>query len=760
LEFEEMGQMPWKMSAPWVLIRQLREIMASSSEPQAKLDRIVRVIAANMVAEVSSIYVRLADGSLELVATEGLRPEAVHRLKMAKREGLVGLIAEWGEPINLPEAQKHPAFSYKPETGEEIYRAFLGVPIVRERRTLGVLTVQNKRERKYSGEEVEALQTTAMVLAEMIASGALSPTTANGTERRTASVTLSGVPVTEGLALGHIVLHEPRVHIEKVFAESIVEEIQRLEDAVAELRRVIDSLMHKGEPARAGEHREILETVRMLAHDRGWARRMKDAISAGLTAEAAVERVQHNMRTQFMRHADPFWRERLHDLDDLANRLLRILSGRGDSLASEKLPEDTILVARNMGPAELLEYDRSKLRGLVIEDGGATSHVAIVARSFGIAALVQTRDVLATVEAGDTAVLDAETGDLHVRPSLELIRAYADKERFRRKRQKQFEALKDIPALTQDGVRISLNMNAGLLVDMPNFHISGADGIGLFRTELQFMISSTFPRMNQQQAAYERVLNEAKGKPVTFRSLDVGGDKVLPYLSAAKEENPAMGWRAVRISLDRPALFRTQIRALLRAAAGRDLHVMIPFVTEVQEFIAARALIDMEIAQARKFGHELPAAVKVGVMLEVPALAWQLDALMPLVDFVSVGSNDLIQFLNAADRDNAQVARRFDSLGLAVLCLLREVVLKAEKYGVALSLCGEMAGRPVEALALIGLGFRSISMAPASIGPVKTMILSADAGAARDFMAKLLDNHCMNIRAELEHFADESGVRL
>ncbi len=752
--------MAWKLSAPWVLIRQLREVMASSSEPQAKLDRIVKVIAANMVAEVSSIYIRLPDGSLELIATEGLRAESVHALKMKKGEGLVGLIAEWREPINLPEAQKHPAFSYKPETGEEIYHSFLGVPILRERRTLGVLTVQNRIERKYSDEEVEALQTTAMVLAEMIASGIFTPAGASVPDRRTMSLTIRGIAINEGIALGHAALHEPRVHIDRFFANNIQEELQRLEDAVAELRRVMDGLLHKGDTARAGEHREIIETVRMLAHDQGWARRMREAVTAGLTAEAAVERVQQNMRTQFLRHADSFWRERLHDLDDLANRLLRILNGRDGGLSSDKLPEDAILIARNMGATELLDYDTSKLRGLVIEDGGATSHVAIVARSLGIAALVQAQDVLGAIEHGDPVVLDAEAGEVHIRPSLELIRAYADKARFRAKRQAQFAKLRDRPAFTRDGERVHLQMNAGLLVDLPNFHLSGADGIGLFRTELQFMIASTFPRLNQQQATYARVLEEAKGKPVIFRSLDVGGDKVLPYLKTAKEENPALGWRAIRMSLDRPALFRTQVRALLRAAAGRELNLMIPFVAEVSEFVAAKALIDKEVAHGLRHGHQPPSSLKIGVMLEVPSLVWQLDALLPLVDFVSVGSNDLLQFLFAADRDNYQVAHRFDSLSLSSMCVLREIVVKARKHGVNLGLCGEMAGRPLEAMALLGLGFRSISMAPASLGPVKAMVLSARARDLEGFLLSLIERNCTTIRTELAQFARKNDIQI
>jgi phosphotransferase system, enzyme I, PtsP len=748
--------MAWTERAPWVLIRQLRAIMASASEPQAKLDNIVRVIASNMIAEVSSIYVRLPDDSLELFATEGLRKEAVHTLRMKKGEGLVGLIADWGAPVNLSDAQKHPSFSYKPETGEEIYHSFLGVPIVRDRRTIGVLTVQNKIERRYTEEEVEALETTAMVLAEMIAAGIFAGAVIATPDRRESSVTLKGTPLTEGLALGHIALHDPNPTVLRFFADNIPAELKRLEDAHERLKDDLKRLLNPDATA-GDEHKQIFETLQMLADDKGWARRMREAVSAGLTAEAAVGRVQQNMRTQLMKTGDNFWRDRSHDLDDLSNRLLRFLQGH-DGAAAKRLPNDAILVARNMGAAELLDYDPRKLRGLVIEEGGATSHVSIVARSFNLAVLLQVPDAMAAADHGDPAILDATTGVLHVRPSLELIRAYADKARFRARRQAQFAKIKHAPAVTKDGERVLLNMNAGLIVDLAHLYASGADGIGLYRTELQFMVAAKFPKMEEQRAAYARVLNEAGGRPVVFRSLDVGGDKVLPYLRQVKEENPAMGWRAIRMSLDRPALFRTQARALLRAAADRELSLMLPLIADLSEFLAARALITKEIEYAKRHGHRLPSSIRIGIMIEVPAILYQLDSILPLVDFASVGSNDLFQFLFAADRENDRVARRFDPLHPSALRVLLEIAQKAKSKGVEFSLCGEMAGRPIEAMALIGLGYRSISMAPASIGPVKAMVLSANSKKLRQIVLDLLDRNSPNIRRELTEFAQKEKI--
>jgi phosphotransferase system enzyme I (PtsP) len=498
----------------------------------------------------------------------------------------------------------------------------------------------------------------------------------------------------------------------------------------------------------------------MFAHDHGWRRRLDEAMLTGLTAEAAVQRVRNDTRARMLRQIDPHARERLHDIDDLSNRLLRLLAGGAVTAAAGNLPQDTILIARTMGPAELLDYDRQRLRGLVLEEGGSASHVAIVARALGIAAISQVKGVLDMVEAGDAAIVDAEGGELHIRPTQEVVSAYADKVRFRARRQAQYAALRTVPSVTLDGERVALHINAGLLFDLPHLDQSGADGIGLFRTELQFMISATFPRLEQQTRLYKAILDAAGDRPVVFRSLDVGGDKVLPFFRASEEENPAIGWRAIRMALDRPALFRTQIRALLRAAHGRELRIMLPMIADVSELQAARALIDREVMILKRHGRPEPKRLMVGAMIEVPALLWQLDRVLPLADFASVGSNDLMQFLFAADRGNMRVAERFDSLNPAALKALRVIVEGAQRHAVPLTLCGEMAGRPVEAMALVALGFRSISMAPASVGPVKAMILSLDAGALRERLNEWLETKTTSLREDLKRFAAEKGVQI
>jgi phosphotransferase system, enzyme I, PtsP len=748
------------VGAPRQLLRRLREVMAARESVQARLDKVVVLIASNMVAEVCSLYLRRRDGSLELFATEGLNPIAVHSTHLKPGEGLVGLIAEQAEPMQFPDAQLHPAFSYRPETGEEIYHAFVGVPILRGGHTIGVLTVQNRTKRQYSDEEVEALQTTAMVLAETIASGGLVTDALAAEERREGAARFGGTSMSEGVALGHVVLHEPRIVVTRLIAEDIEVERRRLSQAIEELTGAIDTMLERGDLARAGEHREVLETFRMFAHDHGWRRRLDEALLTGLTAEAAVQRVRNDTRARMLRMSDTHARDRLHDIDDLSNRLLRLLAGGIGTAATGSLPQDSIVIARTMGAAELLDYDRQRLRGLVLEEGGTASHVAIVARALGIAALTGVKGALEAVEPGDAAIVDAEGGELHVRPTQEVVSAYADKVRFRARRQAQYAALRTVPPVTLDGERVGLHINAGLLFDLPHLDQSGADGIGLFRTELQFMIAATFPRLEQQTRLYKAILDAADQRPVVFRSLDVGGDKVLPYFRGAIEENPALGWRAIRMALDRPAVFRTQVRALLRAAAGRELRLMLPMIADVAEFEAARALIDRELTILKRHGRPEPKTLKVGVMIEVPAMLWQLDRVLPLADFASVGSNDLMQFLFAADRGNTRVAERFDSLNPAGLKALKSIVEGAKRHGVPLNLCGEMAGKPLEAMTLIGLGFRSISMAPASVGPIKAMVLSLDAGELSKRLDELLESKTTSLREDLRRFAVEHGVQV
>ncbi|MBB4040637.1 phosphotransferase system enzyme I (PtsP) [Microvirga flocculans] len=753
--------MPSAPGGPRLLLRRLREIMAEPVGAQDRLDRIVTQIAANMVAEVCSVYVMRGDGVLELFATEGLKREAVHLTTMRSGEGLVGLIASTAEPLALSDAQSHPSFSYKPETGEEIYHAFLGVPLLRAGNTLGVLVVQNRTYRVYTEEEVEALQTTAMVVAEMLATGelqALAPVETGIALRR--PVYQKGVALADGVGLGYVVLHEPRVVVKNLIAENVEAELSRLESAIAEVRLSIDELIERGDVAHHGEHREVLETFRMFAHDQGWLRRMREAVTSGLTAEAAVERVQSDNRARMLRQTDPYLRERLHDLDDLANRLLHRLVGRNLVAERSHLPENAIIVARSMGPAALLDYDRSRLRGLVLEEGGPTSHIAIVARALGIPAVGEVPNATSLTEPGDAIIVDGAAGEVQIRPNPDVEAAYAEKARLRARRQEQYLKLRDVPSVSKDGVEVTLQINAGLVVDLPHIAETGAAGVGLFRTELQFMIAERMPSASEQQALYSTVFAEAGDRPVTFRTLDIGGDKILPYMQAVEEENPALGWRAIRIGLDRPGLLRAQIRALLKAAAGRPLKIMFPMVATCDEFERAKQIVEREKTHLANHGHPLPCDLKLGVMLEVPSLLFQLKEICESADFISLGTNDLMQFLFAIDRENRRVADRFDPLSAPMLRALEMVAEHAQAAGCQATVCGEIGGRPLEAMALVGLGFRSLSMSPAAIGPVKAMLLETNVAELNALIREELKNAGggETLRPRLAHFAETHGI--
>jgi phosphotransferase system, enzyme I, PtsP len=720
------------ISGPRVLLKQLRETMAEPLAAQARLDKIVALIAENMHADVCSFYVLRDDGALELFATRGLAASAVHMTTLRLGEGLVGLIAAQAEPLSLDNAPAHPAFAYRPETGEDPYRAFLGVPVLRAGQTLGVLVVQNRDARIFGEDEIEAMLTTATILAEMIATSDFDTLIKPGQDidlRRPR--TFNGNGFTDGVALGHVVLHDPRVVVTNFVAEDTEVEQKRLAKALDTMRLSIDDMLSHNDMQNFSDHREILESYRMFAHDRGWVGRLNEAIDNGLTAEAAVERVQNDTRARMMRSTDPYIKDRLHDLDDLANRLLRVLTGDGSAMGRKDLPENAILVARNMGPADLLEYDRSRLRAVVLEDGAAISHVAIIAKSLGLVAVGQAENIVSMSEPGDDIIVDGQTGAVHLRPTADMIQVYVDKVRLGAKRRAHYLELKDKPSITRDGVAVALYHNSGLVADLPMLHDTGAEGVGLFRTELQFMIASKLPRLNEQVALYSEAIKLTEGKPIVFRLLDIGGDKVIPYLRSEAEENPAMGFRSLRLALDRQGLLRIQIRALLKAADGGPIKILVPMVTDAWEFRQTRAVVNKEIERLRNAGEPVPSKIELGAMIEVPSLLWELDQVLPEADFVSIGSNDLVMFLTAADRGNKRVAKAYDPIALPRMRALKHIVDMARRYNVPLTMCGELAGKTVESLALLSIGMTRLSMSPPSIGPIREMILGLDLGPIR-----------------------------
>ena len=739
----------------------LHDIMGARGSAQSKLDKVVDLIAEKMGSEVCSIYL-LRDNKLELFATHGLRKEAVHVTRLRMGEGLVGSIAAEGRILNLAEAADHPAYIYKPETGEERYHSFAGVPIVRLESPIGVLAVQHADPRRYEDVEIEALQTVAMVLSEMIAAARLVDGARRSRLRSAGPLRLSGLKLVAGMAKGHAVFHEPRIVVEHTVADDIEAERERVYSAFRKMREQIDNMAKEAEFGVAGEHQEILETYRMFAYDEGWSRRINSAIDSGLTAEAAIERVQQRTRARMRDIDDPLLRERMHDLEDLSNRLLRIVSGRMGTAAQTGLAHDTVLIARNLGPAELLEYDRRRLKGVLLEEGSLTSHMTIVARAMGIPVIGRLQDIRHSVDEGETVLVDGDNGSVIIRPNRALLSGFEHRMAMSQKRQAQFAAIRSLPAETRDGVKVGVMVNAGLAEDAVALDMSGADGIGLFRTEFQFLVSATLPGRERQQRLYTKVLQAAGDKPVVFRTVDIGGDKALPYISDVEDEseNPAMGWRALRLSLDRSALMRAQARALIEAGAGNVLRVMFPMISEPWEYEEARALFEEQVEWARKAHRKLPKRIEFGAMMEVPALAEMLDQLLPRIDFLSIGTNDLTQFLFAADRSDPRLAQRYDWLSPAILRFLKRVLDACRAAGVTARICGEMAGRPLEAMALVGLGAENVSITPAGVGPVKAMVRSLDAAAIGARMDQLLAKPPRDMRKALTDWARRHDVTI
>ena len=744
------------------ILTRLHEVMASRMHAQGKLDRVVEIVGQALDSEVCSIYL-LRDGALELYATEGLNKSAVHVTRLALGEGLTGTLVANNETLNLAEAKAHPDFQYRPETGEEKFHSFAGVPIVYRERAIGALNVQHVEPRRYEDVEIEALQTTAMVLSELIANAELvdGDGLADLDSRNSGPQTVSGLPLVKGLASGVAVFHQPRITIDQVVADDTEMERQRVYRAFAKMRDQIDGLARDVEFGAGGEHEEVLQTYKMFAYDEGWSRRINEAIDSGLTAEAAIERVQQRTRMRMREIDDPLLADRMHDLEDLSNRLLRIVSGQLGTAATQGLRKDAILIARNLGPAELLEYDKRRLKGVVLEEGSLTAHVVIVARAMGVPVLGRAAGVRAMLSEGDHVLLDADAGTVHVRPAQGIVDAFEARFARTRERQAAYAEMRDVEPFTRCGTRIEVMMNAGLRDDMANLPLVGADGVGLFRTEFQFLVSATLPQRERQTRLYRDVLDAANGKPVIFRTVDIGGDKAVPYLAdetVEGDENPAMGWRALRLALDREGLLKAQARALLEASAGKPLRVMFPMVSEPWEFDAAKQVFEDQLAFLKNRKKVLPESIDYGAMLEVPSLAEMLDLLIPKLSFLSVGTNDLTQFLFAADRSNPKLAERYDWLSPAVLRFLHRIAQNCVGHPVDIGVCGEMGGRRLEALALLGLGYRRLSITPVSVGPIKELVRRVDLAEIERAMTGWLANPPPSMRDALTSWAEERGI--
>ncbi|MDT7951057.1 MAG: putative PEP-binding protein [Acetobacteraceae bacterium] len=752
------------MSSSRSLLARLRELMAAgradwpkggvvgeAARSQAGLRDLAALIAGEMGSEVCAIYTMRPGDTLELTAAQGLNQDAVGRTRLRVGEGIVGIAAATATVQNLPDAQSHPSFAYRPETGEDPFASLLALPLRRAGRTLGVLTVQNRLPRRYTEDEIDGLETVAMLLAEQLAASGVTDV-ADGL----GSVLprqFAATPLAPGLAMGPVVLHGRGAPVRRMLADDTQAEVARITAAASSIQLALDTLIDKSRADGDGA-REVLEATRLVSADDGWLRRVREAAASGLSAEAAIQRVSHEVRERMRRIQDPYLRERLADLEEMADRMLAALDGGEPPVA---IPTGAILLARRLGPAQLLEWHARGIGGVVIEEGSLASHAAILARALGLPALGGATGTLEAVESGDGAILDADEGQLILRPGPEVQASYRHAMQVRQEIEAGYAAQRARPAHSKDGVRLLLQLNVGLAREMDQLENTGADGIGLFRTEIAMLARGELTDVPEQAALYSRVLDAAGDRPVRFRTLDLGGDKMLKGAPPQVEENPAMGWRSLRIGLDRPVMLRRQLRALLLAAGGRPLSVMFPMVATVAEFRAAKSLLFTEAARVRP----APSQINVGSMLEVPALLFQLPALMAEADFVSIGSNDLLQFFFAADRGTPALANRYDLLSAPVLDALERIVEAAQQAGVEVSVCGEHASRPLEAMVLAAVGITTLSMPAPSLLRLKAVLANVDLRALREVLTALRRTQTgpASLREPIDSWAREHGLR-
>jgi phosphotransferase system enzyme I (PtsP) len=752
------------LSAPRRLMAGLRSLMQSDMTAEKKLDAMMPLVAHDLRADDCSCYILRAGEVLELQASSGGAASAkCRRVKLRVGQGAVGDIAASASPVSVADADLA-APEGAPLSG---YHSFCGVPVLRGGRVRGVLLVQSKARRSFGEDVIDILQTVALVAAELIISGGLlTRLEINSSFSSGKKPThVEGVSLGRGLAIGTAVLYEPVLAMQDLMADDAAAEKKRLAAALSGMHDAIDKMLNRNAALHGTESRDILEAYQMFAKDRGWLARIQAAIDKGLSAEAAVQRVQNETRARMMQMSDAYIRDRLQDLEDLSNRLLSHLlkEGRRPQQQEAALPDNIILVARSLGPAALLDYDHTKLKGVILEKGSSSNHVAIVARALGIPVVGQCGDILNFIVPGDPVIVDGDHGVVYIGPSDHIVDLYTRSMEARARRtshyRQQVRQQQQQQSVTQDGIKVSVQMNAGLMSEIDAVNAMGADGVGLFRTELSFMGLKKYPLVVTQAAFYGEILDKLGDKPVAFRTLDIGGDKPLPYFRAPDEDNPALGWRAVRIGMDRPAVLRTQFRAFIRGARGRDLKIMLPFVTEVAEFDRARELLEMEKIRARQAGAPVPEKIELGVMLEVPALLWQLDALLTSVDFVSVGTNDLMQYLYAADRGNMQIRSRYDSLSPSMLAVLKMIAGKCNAAGVPVSVCGEMAGQPLEAMVLIALGYQSLSVPAQAVEGIRLMVPSLDTRRLVPYLERLMSSREHSLRLRLQSFARDHNVK-
>ncbi len=720
----------------------VQEVNSARSLGQV-LSIIVKEVRSAMQAGVCSVYLfDESDQRYVLMASEGLRSESIGKVRLAMREGLVGLVAAREEPLNLENADKHPNFAYFEETGESPYHSFLGVPIIHHRKVLGVLVLQQETLRKF-GDEEEAFVVT--VCAQL--SGAIAHAEATGALRKLASAgrgksreaLFRGIPSSPGVGIGRVVLVSDTADLASVperFAEDSAAEIEIFRTALKSAKEDMRNLGEGLESKLSSEEMALFEVYIRMLDDRSLGGEVIAAIIAGQAAQSAWSSVILKHVRTFQKMDDPYLRERAADVNDLGKRVLGYL--QRNEKKSQSLPRRIILVGEDLSASALADIPVNQLVGIVSVKGSSNSHMAIVGRALGVPTVMGAVDLPWAELEGHELIIDGFSGDVISRASRSLRRLYVQRQREEKQLAKDLEKLRDIPCVTPDGVTLSLWMNTGLRQDIAISLKSSAEGVGLYRTEIPFLMRSSFPTEDEQTVIYREQLQAFAPQPVTMRTLDIGGDKDLPYFPI-EEENPFLGWRGIRISLDHPEIFLAQIRAMLRASEGlNNLRIMLPMISSVPELDRALELIDRaydELLQEEGYSIQRP---EVGAMIEVPAAVYQVKELGRRVNFLSVGTNDLTQYLLAVDRNNPRVANLYHTLHPSVLRALKIIHEQATSVNCQISVCGEVAGDPLGAVVLLGLGYENLSMSANGLLKVKSMLNQVSRTEARSLAKRAL----------------------
>ncbi len=727
------------------LVERIQSAIEKSLTAPEKLQAALEAANTGFGTTSAVCWFSVEDNALEQIAAEHKAEDIPIKLRYG--EGLIGRVALERRILTQVKDDKTPY-------------SVLAAPMLRWGKTYGVLAFFDKNPRQFSEKEIEEASLAALLLTQLLSADELAQYRKKFAKFRGLNIkeNLRGITLSKGYGVGHAVVHHRQEALKEIFSKDALKEKERFAKAQEQMNKSLDE---KFDAVRLGigEHTEILEAYRLLARDKGWIKRIDAHIEQGLTAEAAVERAYEEMWTRLSASGDTYLRERLHDLRDIADRLRLFLSGSAKS-AQKADYKDIIVVAQTMGPADLMDYDHTKIRGLIIEDGTPTMHVSIVARALNIPVVAKIKGIFQDIKEGELLAVDGVEGVVYINPSEDLAQKFKSRQKNIALVLEQLQKLKRYANKTLDGVKISLSLNIGMDFDIDYIEPTKCDGVGLYRTEIPFMSALKMPDVETQTGYYRKLLDAAKNKKVIFRSLDVGSDKLLPYWGNLTEENPAIGWRSIRITLDRRAILRRQMRAFLHAAAGRELNVMFPMIAGLEEFLDAKETLMLELEKQKRRQEPVPAKVNVGLMIEVPSVVFQLDDILKEADFISVGTNDLAQFMFACDRSNPRISDRYDVLSAPFLRVMREVVKKADKAGVLCSVCGEMASNPIEAMALIGLGYRRLSVAGSAFGGVKQMVRSLRADDISEYMQTLLKSSKKSLRPQLMAYAYDHGIAI